>query len=226
MESPTATHSEAQIDVWIVEDHTDFRNTMAYVIDNEPNMTCSKAFTDYESVKRLIERNGGWQVPDVVLMDYGLPGLNGIHGLRHFKDHVPQVPVIMLTIQDDEEIIYSALRAGASGYLTKNSPLDKIIDAVQLGYQGGMLMPPGVARKMLKFFQEMQPRTPVTDYGLTRREKEILNLIGEGLAHKQIAHKLFLSYHTVDTHVRNVYRKLHVTSGIEAVSKAYREGLI
>ena len=161
--------------------------------------------------------------PDVVLMDYNLPGMNGVEGLKHLKQHLPTVSIIMLTIEDDEDLIYEALRAGASGYLTKNSSLDKMISAVKESSQGGTLMPSGVARKVLSFFTDQA--VPKEDYGLTPREKEILQLMGEGLAHKQIAHKLFLSYHTVDSHVRNVYRKLHVRSGIEAVAKAYKERL-
>lgn len=221
MESPS---TRTQIDVWIVEDHSDFRHTIAYVLDSEPNMSCSKAFNDYESVMELIANKEGWTAPGVVLMDHGLPGMNGIEGIRHFKQRLPIVPIIMLTIQDDDELIYEALRAGASGYLTKNSSLNKIIEAIQVGFNGGTLMPPGVARKVLKYFTDQG--TPQADYGLTAREKEILNLMGQGKAHKKIAHDLFLSYHTVDSHVRNIYRKLHVSSGIEAVAKAYRERLI
>ena len=211
---------------------------VSYILDSEPNMACAASFSDYESLEDLIGNKRGWEPPDLVLMDYNLPGRNGIEGLRRLKDKLPLVPIVILTIEDDENLIFEAFQAGASGYLMKNADLDRLVNVVRETYRGGALMPPKVARKVLKYFttrdlaefKSEEKKTDIDtgekkDYGLTPREKEILYHMGNGLAHKQIAHELFLSYHTVDSHVRNIYRKLHVSSGIEAVAKAYREGL-
>lgn len=232
------TETDTVIKVWIVEDHSGFRETIAYILDSEPSMSCAASFSSYESLEKVIEKKRGWEAPDLVLMDYNLPGKNGIEGLRHLKEKFPLIPIVILTVEDNEELIFTALQSGASGYLTKEADLDRIVSVVQETHKGGALMPPTVARKVLKYFttkdieelKREEKKTPIDggdkkDYGLTPREKEILYHMGNGLAHKQIAHELFLSYHTVDSHVRNVYRKLHVSSGIEAVAKAYREGL-
>jgi DNA-binding NarL/FixJ family response regulator len=129
----------------------------------------------------------------------------------------------MLTIRDDAETIYAALRAGASGYLIKNDQVDQIVAAIREAAQGGTLMPAPVARKVLGFFQQQESKP---DYGLTEREMEVLQEMTEGYVQKEIADRLFISPSTVNTHIQHIYEKLHVHSGIEAVAKALRERLV
>ncbi len=221
MRSPRTTHHD--ISVWIVEDHREYRQTVAYLLDKTSGIRCSDTFHEYEEVQALMATNQSWNVPDVVLMDYELPGLNGIEALKHLKSQLPRVPILMLTINDDEDTILGALKAGASGYLLKDDPLDKLVAAIREAHQGGMLMPPSVAGKVMQFFSDTQPRH---DYRLTAREKQILKLMGQGFSQKKIAHTLFLSYHTIDSHLRNIYRKLHVKSRIEAIAKVFGEHIV
>jgi DNA-binding NarL/FixJ family response regulator len=159
----------------------------------------------------------------VILLDIKLPGLSGIDAIQHLKSRVPETHIIMLTIIDKPETIYAALRAGASGYLLKNSPLTQITAAVREASRGGMLMPSGVAEKVLSFFAQTHT---TSDYRLTPREKEVLEQMVLGHSQKEIADQLFISSHTVNCHIQKIYDKLHVHSGVEAVSKALRERLI
>ena len=210
------------IDIWLVEDRTDYREKMVDLFNNLSGMRCVAAFADVETVQALVENTDSWSPPNIVLMDYELPGLNGVEGIVMLKKHFPDVPIIMLTNYDDVNLIYDALCAGASGYLVKNAPLDQIITAVQQAHQGGTLLPAPVARKVLRFFTSA---TPQDDYGLTEREMEVLHLMGEGLTQKEIADRLVRSPHTIGNHIRHIYRKLHVNSSVQAVKKAYEEGL-
>ena len=211
------------IDIWMVEDNAAYREKIVDLLNNISGMRCVAAFSDFESVQALVESRMLWDPPDIVLMDHALPGLNGTEGLVLLKSHLPEVPIVMLTHYDDVDIIYEAFCAGASGYLLKNAPLDQIVLAIRETYQGGTLLPAPVARKVLRFFNEA---TPQHDYFLTAREQEILQLMGDGLSQKEIADHLSRSNYTVANHIRSIYRKLHVNSGLQAVAKAYREGLI
>ncbi len=211
------------ISIWIVEDDREYRRTLAYLLDSVSDMQCAEIFYAYEEVQAKVESAEPWTPPGVVLMDIHLPGISGIDGVSHLKQRLPGVPIVMLTHFDGADVIFRALCAGASGYLLKDTPLDETVAAVRAAYHGGTFMPAPVARKVLHFFTQQQP---ASDYGLTAREKEILRLMGEGLLQKQIAEVLFLSPYTVNNHIRHIYQKLHVNSGIEAVSKAFREKLI
>ena len=206
--------------VWLVEDDESYRSTLSYVIGNSDRCVLGAQFGDCESAIEEA-RSGG--LADVILLDINLPGLNGIEGLTKLKELLPNSQIIMLTIIDDPGRIFDALAAGASGYLLKNSSVDQIVGAVYQAALGGTLMPPGVADKVLGFFRKS---TDGDGYRLTPREQEVLETMGEGLSHKEIAEKLFVSPHTIDTHIQHIYEKLHVRSGIEAVAKALREGLI
>ena len=223
MKTPAADSATSLISLWLVEDDSRYRETLTYLLDHTSDLRCDRVFYAFEEVQALVEGDVAWQAPDVVLMDIGLPGINGIEGLARLKPSLPEVPIVMLTISDDAEMIYQALRAGASGYLLKDTPLDQTMAAIREAYHGGTLMPAPVAHKVLGFFSKDLSQT---DYGLTDREIEVLRLMTEGYSQKQIADVLCLSRHTVDNHIRHIYRKLHVHSGIEAVSKAIRERLI
>lgn len=221
---------EASLSIWLVEDDRAYRDVLVPLLDGTSGLQCTQVFFAYEEVQQLLVDEATWAAPDVVLMDIGLPGLDGIEGVTHLKTRLPQVPILMLTINDSPEVIFHALRAGASGYLLKDTPLERIVAAVREAHRGGTLMPARVAGKVLDFFKQSSPlrslEDPADGQQLTKREKEVLQLMSEGYAHKQIAGQLFISPHTVDNHIRNIYQKLHVGSGIQAVAVALKKGLI
>ena len=218
--TPDATST---ISVWIVEDDVDYRKTIEYLFDHTSGFKSTEVFYAYEEIESLLDETKEWTHPDVVLMDIGLPGMDGIEGVSRLKNRLPDVPIVMLTVRDEADLIFKAFRAGASGYLLKDTGVDRIVAALREAVAGGTLMPAPVASKVLQFFSQKKTSA---DYALTPREKEILDLMADGLAHKAIAERLYLSPYTVENHLRSIYQKLHVSSGIEAVSKAFRERLI
>ena len=222
MSHSTVPRTASQIKVWIVEDDRRYRETRVYLLNHAPGLQCTRAFPSYEEVPVYLQRDGAC-APDVVLMDIKLPGRSGIEGTRDLKSRLPDVAILMLTVEDSPACIFEALQAGASGYLLKETPFDDTIEAIHQAVRGGTLMPAPVARIVLDFFGQVPSRP---DYGLTSRETEILRLMSQGWGQKQIASTLSISPHTVDSHNRNIYRKLHVRSGLEAVVKAVRERLI
>ena len=221
--NPTYPLNSQTLDVWIVEDENQFRETLVDLLNQTPGLHCARAFCDYEEVASFMEQPAAWPKPDVVLMDYKLPGRSGIEGISGLKEKIPEVPIIMLTIHDKEEVIFGAFRAGASGYIVKDTPFQQVEAALWQVQQGGMFMPAAVARHVLSFLQDLRPQD---DFGLTPREKEILRSMGEGYSQRKLAEKLFVSPHTINSHLRNIYQKLHVKSGIAAVAKAMREHII
>lgn len=207
--------------VWIVEDSAGFAGSLAELINSTEHLSCDKVFHNCEDAIARIEDGSP---PDIVLMDIGLPGMNGIEGIRKIKSLAPAVRVIMLTVFEDNENIFEAISAGASGYLHKSATLDSIIDSLESILVGGAPVNPQVARKILAMFS--QPREIKADYGLSLREKEVLQHLVEGLSKKQIADKLFLSPNTIDTHLRNIYAKLQVNSRVHAVTKVLKEKIL
>lgn len=212
----------ADVSIWVVEDDDEYRSTIAALLNQVSGMTCTRAFSSAETV--LKDGMRASEVPDVVLMDHNLPGISGTECTARLKAAHPDVAVLMLTIRDDADTIFEALRAGASGYLLKNAPIDKIITAIREARDGGMLMPGTVARKVLGFFANAD--RPTSDYGLTDRERDVLQRMVEGLTQAETAAELFISPATVNNHVQRIYRKLHVNSGNAAVAKAVRERLV
>ena len=210
-----------KIDVWMVEDNSEFRSSIFELINETDSMKCTKAFSSCEEAIACLEQD---EVPGVILMDIGLPGMNGVEGVKMVKVLSPSTDVIMLTIYDDDENVFRAICSGASGYLLKNAPADGILGAIREVLEGGAPMNAGIARRVLEMFAKFS--NPKAEYGLTQREKEILHLLIDGLTMMQIADKLFVSYHTIDTHLRNIYAKLHVHSRSGAVAKALKEHLI
>jgi DNA-binding NarL/FixJ family response regulator len=219
--SPSAkSDSEPVITVWLVEDNDSFRNTVARILNQVPALECTRRFSNAEdAVAALVEG----AVPDVILLDVELPGMNGIAAVRRIKSISPSSRVIMLTVIDSHDRIFKAICAGASGYLLKTSPAEKIVEAVLEAHAGGAPMTTQVARSVLDMFARLA--TPHEDYGLTAREQRILELMTQGLIKKEIADQLSISYHTVDTHLRNIYTKLHVHTRTGAVAKALKERL-
>ena len=209
------------ITVWLVEDNALYRRTIAQVLDEAEGVQCQQAFGSVEDLLEVLNRRFA---PDVIFMDIGLPGVNGIDGVKLIKAKAAATQVIMLTVHEDNDTIFEAICAGASGYLLKTEPAERIIKAIEEIRRGGAPMNAQIARRVLNMFTQMI--TPAYDYDLSDREKEILELMVESLSKDQIAEHLFLSPHTVDTHIKNIYAKLHVHSRSAAVAKALKERLI
>ena len=162
--------------------------------------------------------------PDVIILDIGLEGMSGLEGIRRFKERFPSVEIVMFTVYDDPERIFEAVCAGASGYLLKSEPLERIVGAVEEVLRGGSPMTAEIARLILNRFNRLGATASTTD--LSEREREVLRAMADGLVKKEIADRLDISVHTVDTYTRRLYRKLHVNTLGGAVAKALREGLV
>jgi DNA-binding NarL/FixJ family response regulator len=208
--------------VWLVEDHEDCRRMVARVINRTPAIRCEHSFSTCEEALAALERE---PIPDVVLLDVGLPRMNGIQGIREIKTRCPGIHVVMLTVYDDHHKVFDAICAGASGYLLKTADDQAIINAIQEVLNGGAPMNPRVARMVLGMFTRLTEPAK-RDYGLSARETQILELMSRGLIKKEIADQVGISYHTVDNHLRSIYSKLHVHTRSGAVAKALNEKLL
>ncbi len=207
--------------VWIVEDNTPFRENLGELIRGTAGLRCEQLFTTCEEALAAMEQS---IYPDLVLMDIGLPGMDGIEGVRRVKSLSPETRVVMLTVFDENETIFKAICAGASGYLLKSEPTEKIIQSLREVLDGGAPMNAQIARKVINMFARLA--APKGEYGLTAREREILHALVDGLSKRQIADKLFLSFHTIDMHMRGIYSKLQVHTRSGAVAKALKENLL
>lgn len=208
------------VHVWLVEDNALYRETITDVVDAVSRHTISA----FGSVEAALDALREGALPDVVLMDIGLPGQSGVEGAQAFQQQAPAVPVVMLTVHQDTDTIFRALCAGASGYLLKTATPEAIVAAIAEVRAGGAAMDAQIARRVLDLFAVRL--APQTDYGLSDREQEILHQLVDGLTKKQIAERIHLSPHTIDGHIRNIYAKLHVHSRSEVVAKALRERLV
>ena len=208
----------------IFEDNKLVRDALQAILNGTPGYTCCGAFADGNRWLEDIKRSD----PDVVLMDIEMPGLNGIEISQQLHQVFPDLKILIQTVFNDSEKIFSALCAGASGYILKNDSPVKYLEAVNEVYNGGAPMNSIVAKKVLAFFgnKNIILVTPeANDYQLSQREKEILQLMVSGDNYKAIAGKAFISYETVRTHVKNIYKKLHVVCRSEAVLKAIQQGI-
>jgi DNA-binding NarL/FixJ family response regulator len=202
------------IKVGIVEDNSTLRNSLENLFNRTDGMKCVVSLNNLMNVVSEV----GKALPDVVLMDIGLPNISGIEGVRTVKSNFPKIQAMMFTVFDDDEKIFDAIRAGASGYLLKKTPPEEIVQAIRDLYHGGAPMTASIARKVIQSFQGA-PSTIVEDYRLTVREDEILYSLVDGLSYKKIADKYCVSISTIRTHICNIYNKLHVNSKAEAVAK-------
>ncbi|MGF2413581.1 response regulator transcription factor [Ferruginibacter sp.] len=213
-----------EIKVAIFEDNKLVRDALEAILNGTPGYTCCGAFADGNRWLQDIKRSE----PDVVLMDIEMPGLNGIEVTTQLTAAYPAIKILIQTVFNDSEKIFNALCAGASGYILKNDAPTKYLEAINEVYNGGAPMNPVVAKKVLGFFgnKNVILITPeANDYQLSQREKEILQLMVGGDNYKTIAGKAFISYETVRTHVKNIYKKLHVACRSEAISKAMQQGI-
>ncbi len=205
------------IKVAIIEDNNSLRNNLENLFNKTDGIRCVVSLTNLLNVVSEI----GKVLPDIILMDIGLPHISGIEGVRTVKDNFPQIQVLMFTVFEDDEKIFDAIRAGASGYLLKKTPPEEIVEAIIELYHGGAPMSASIARKVILSFQSQAPSS-VQDFQLTAREKEILYSLVDGLSYKKIAEKHFVSISTIRTHICNIYDKLHVNSKAEAVAKVLK----
>ena len=205
----------------ICEDNNDYRDSLVAYLEEDPDLLCCGAF---ERADKILEVVKIYQ-PHVVLMDIDMPGKNGIEALKEIKEYFPNVEVLMLTIFEDRENVFEAIRSGASGYLLKNSSPDLIASSIKDVAQGGAPMSPVIARKILNLLHSPEKK-PDNPFRLTSQEQEILSCLVEGLSYKMIAAKQNVVVDTVRYHIKKIYDKLHVHSAPEAVAKAIREKLI
>jgi DNA-binding NarL/FixJ family response regulator len=213
-----------EIRVAIFEDHKLVREALEVILNGTPGYICCGVFADGNRWQQNILRSE----PDVVLMDIEMPGLNGIAITEQLTTTYPTIKVLIQTVFNDSEKIFKALCAGASGYILKNDPPHSYLEAINEVYNGGAPMNATVAKKVLSFFgnKNVILVTPnEVDYQLSQREKEILQLMIGGDNYKTIASKAFISYETVRTHVKNIYKKLHVVCRSEAITKAIQQGI-
>ncbi len=210
------------IQVSLVEDDAGVRANLARMIDGTPGFRCQGEYPDGPSALKGIVTNR----PDVVLMDINLPGMLGIECVRRLKEIAPGLPVLMLTVYDDSEQIFNSLQAGATGYLLKRTPKDKLLEAIREIFDGGAPMSRQIARRVVRYFQESSQvqvttqRAPEVET-LTDREQQVLAALAKGYAYKEIADLLNISFETVRTYVRTIYDKLHVHSRTQATLKYF-----
>ena len=212
---------QSPIDVAIIEDQSEVGEGLAILINGTAGFRCAGSFRTMEEALRLIAND----LPSVILTDIGLPGMNGIEGIRILKQRHSNVPIVALTVNDDDEEIFNALCAGASGYLLKDTQPARLLECLREVIAGGAPMSPEVARRVIQLFREFRPpdRAP---HHLTPAETELLRLPVEGHNYKTAAAELGISINTVSFHLRNIYEKLQVHSKSEAVAKALRERLV
>ncbi len=211
------------ISVVIVEDRDMIRSGLEMLIDGTDGYQCVGAYRDCESMlESVVELD-----PDIILMDIDLPGISGIEGIKRVKKICPECIMLVLTVYEENEMIFEALCAGASGYLVKKTPPARLLEAIRDAYNGGAPMSSNIARKVVNFFQYSKPVIPDKSNDIfTTREREVLQRLVEGDSSKAIADALGVSVETVRFHFRNIYKKLHVHSKSEAVAKAIKKGLV
>ena len=202
------------IPIAIVEDNKELRRSLEQLFNKTGVFECVVSLGNLQNVVSEFHK----ALPEIVLMDIGLPDISGIEGVRTVKNNFPDIQVLMFTVFEDDEKIFEAIRAGASGYLLKKTPAEDIIDAVKQLHEGGAPMSPVIARKVLGSFQATSGNI-LDPYDLTTREKDVLFSLSDGLSYKKIADKYFVSISTIRTHIVSIYQKLHVHSRAQAVAK-------
>jgi DNA-binding NarL/FixJ family response regulator len=209
------------VKVAIIEDRREIRDGLTMLISGTAGFTC---FGSYRSMEDALQAIAG-NIPDLVLCDIGLPGMNGIEGIRILKERYPKLIILMLSVYDDDERIFDALCAGACGYLLKKTPPARLLDALQEAVAGGGPMSPEVASRVIALFREVRPPERAT-YDLTPHEARLLKLFVEGHNYKTAAAEFGVTVHAISYHLRNIYDKLQVHSKSEAVAVALRNRLI
>jgi DNA-binding NarL/FixJ family response regulator len=213
--------SPARLNVWLIEDHRAYGERLMRALNRLEGIRCTQRFTACEDALAALRDSSA---PNVILLDIGLPGISGIEGITLLRERAPNCATVILTVFEDDEKILRAIRAGAVGYLLKTATPDEIAAALHAVAAGGSPMTPRVARRVLAQFSRADP--PQRDYGLTPRERDILELLVKGLTIKETAAQLGIGFYTADEYIRSVYVKLQVPSRGGAIAKAIREGLV
>jgi DNA-binding NarL/FixJ family response regulator len=206
------------IKIAIVEDNKTLRHSLTHLFNQLDGLQCVAALPHLMNVVSEFKKSR----PHVVLMDIGLPNISGIEGVRTVKENFEDIQILMFTVFEDDEKIFEAIKAGASGYLLKKSSAEEIVEAVKSLYMGGAPMSSIIARKVIESFQHHNLAYK-SNYELTTRETEILYSLIDGLSYKKLAEKYFISISTVRTHIGHIYEKLHVNSKSQAVAKALKK---
>jgi two-component system NarL family response regulator len=218
--------AEQAIRVLIADDQALFRRGLHVVLDSEENIEVVAEVADGEAAVIKAQE----LMPDVVVMDVRLPRLNGIEAARRIRALLPDTRILMLTVSDDEDDLYEAVKAGASGYLLKEISVDEVAGAIHVVMKGHSLISPSMASKLLRQFnalaRQAAGRAQLPAPVLTARELEVLKLVARGMSNREVAEKLYISENTVKNHVRNILEKLHSHSRMEAVMYAVRAGLL
>jgi DNA-binding NarL/FixJ family response regulator len=204
----------------IFEDNARLRQSLELLLNDEITFKVVGAYPDCSQAVKVIEQTAA----ELVVMDIDMPGINGVEGVKQIKSVYPDVKIVMHTVFDDDTRIFDSICAGADGYLLKNTPPLQLIQSLEEVMKGGAPMSPFVAQKVFQFFR--QKPAVREDYNLTTREKEVLELLVKGNSYKMIAHSCSVSIDTVKRHLQNIYHKLHVNCGTEAVAKALRNKIV
>ena len=214
-----------KIKVMLVEDNREFRKVIEFALEKDPEIELETQFGTAEFALRSLQSLSPREVPDVVLLDLCLPGMNGLEALPWFKKYIPDSKIIILTQSDSDADILKAISMGAAGYLLKKSTIQMVKDGIVTVMNGGASLDPGVAKLIMSTLATKPPKEQPAR-PLSERELEILTLQSQGLLKKEICAQLKISRNTVDTHVRHIYEKLDVQNAPAAVGKAFRSGLL
>jgi DNA-binding NarL/FixJ family response regulator len=223
--SPSEDHQTKKpptpLRVVLIEDLREIREGLSALINGTEGFLC---VADYGMMETALARIEG-DNPDVILTDLGLPKMSGTEGIKHMREIFTDVPIIALTIYDNDAEIFNALCSGANGYLLKNTPPARLLEALKEAVEGGSPMSPSIAARVVRLFREFRPPEQ-SKYHLTPQETELLKLLIEGHHKKTAAREMGISFHTVSFHLKNIYEKLQVHSKTEAVAKALREKIV
>jgi DNA-binding NarL/FixJ family response regulator len=219
--NPSAGSTPSLVKVVVVEDHRELRDYISFMINSAEGYRC---IGSYRTMEEALQKIPG-DLPDVMLSDIGLPGMSGIEGVKILKELYPQLLILMITVYDDDDRIFDALCAGASGYLLKKTAPAKLLDSLKEAMGGGAPMSPEVARRVISLFRDVRPPERA-DYDLTPHETRLLKLLVEGHNYKTAAAKLGVTTATISFHLQRIYEKLQVHSKSEAVAKAIKNRIV
>lgn len=221
MQTKQISSQDSPSRVVVIEDLREIREGLVVLINGTPGFECVASYGMMETALARIESNA----PDVILTDLGLPKMSGIEGIKRLREIFPEIPIIALTIYDNDREIFNALCNGANGYLLKNTPPARLLEALKEAVEGGSPMSPAIASRVVKLFRQFRPPEHA-DYRLTPQEITLLKLLIEGHHKKTAAREMEISIHTISFHLKNIYEKLQVHSKTEAVAKVLREKVI
>lgn len=211
------------IRVAVFEDNKHLRETFELLLNKTEGLACTGAYPDSDGIIELL----GYEPADIILMDIEMPGMNGIEATRLVKQHYPDIKILIQTVFFDDDYIFNAICAGASGYILKSTTPEGYVQAIQDVAAGHSPITPGIASRVLELFRKAVPAPAGPEiYTLTTQEKKVLELLVDGKSYKMISAGLGISFETVKSHIKNIYTKLHVNSGTEAVALALRKGIV